>query len=133
VTLGGVYQLTIMTERRYSDSSMSIAATISGSYNRFAMSAKATLSGAAASTHVQGGRNYHVKMRVLGGATTTWLGLQANNLKNIQEEWVNTITEENMYPVGVRLRPLWELLDHPDMDPEKAEELKNYMMTPRSY
>jgi len=103
-----------------------------GSFSRFAVKAKGTLSGAASSVEAEGDRNYHLKMRVLGGTTTKWLGLQADNLNDIQREWVETITEENMYPVGVRLRPLWELLDHPDMDPEKAEELKNYMMTPRS-
>lgn len=64
--------------------------------------------------------------------TTPWLGLQSNNYDSIQGEWVQTITEENMYPVGVRLRPLWELLDHADMDPAQAEELKNYMMRPRN-
>lgn len=70
-------------------------------------------------------------MRVLGGATTKWLGLQAGNLNEIQSEWVKTITEDNMYPVGVRLRPSWELLDHADMDPRKAKELKDYMMSRR--
>jgi len=132
VTYGGLYQLTIMTERSYYDSSKSIAASISGSFRRFAFKAKASLSGAAASTHTEGGRNYHLKMRVLGGETTPWLGLQSNNYDDIQREWVQTITEENMYPVGVRLRPLWVLLDHPDMDPKKAEELKSYMTKPRN-
>jgi len=132
VTLGGVYQLTMMTERRSSDSFKSIAANMSGSYKKFAFKAKGSLSGAAASTHVEGDRSYHLKMRVLGGDTTPWLGLQSNNYDSIQGEWVQTITEENMYPVGVRLRPLWELLDHADMDPAKAEELKNYMMRPRN-
>jgi len=131
VTMGGVYQLTIMTEKRSHYSSKSFAASISGSYNRFATNASASLSAAASTTSVQGGRNYHLKMRVLGGATTTWLGLQADNLNEIQSEWVKTITEDNMYPVGVRLRPLWELLDHADMDPRKAKELKDYMMSRR--
>lgn len=129
VTLGGVYQLTVMTETERNDDTKSIAASISASFNRFAVWGKASLTGGAASTHTNYGRKYHLKMRVLGGESTQWLGLQTNNMDVIQRQWVESITEENMYPVGVRLRPLWELLDHDDMDREKAQALKRYMMS----
>jgi len=129
VTLGGVYQLTIMTETNRRDDTKSIAAAISGSYNSFAWRGKASLTAGAASTYTKNDRTYHLKMRVLGGESTQWLGLQTDNMDVIQGQWVDSITEENMYPVEVRLRPLWELLDHDDMDREKAQALKNYMMS----
>jgi hypothetical protein len=127
VTLGGVYQLTVMTETKRSENSKDIAAKISGSFQRFAVKGKASLMGGAASTYSKDNRQYHLKMRVLGGESTQWLGLQADNVDKIQGQWVDSITEDNMYPVGVRLRPLWELLDHDDMDREKAQALKKYM------
>merc|ERR1712226_475122 len=40
----------------------------------------------------------------------------------------STIDQTNAFPIGFKLTPIWVLLDNPDMDKTKAQQLKTYVL-----
>lgn len=130
VTMGGVYQFTIMTEMKETDNAQKVAASISAKYSKLMVEAAATVDAGFSREVKDTNREFRLKINVRGGDPKIWLGLQSDNFEQIQQKWVESMkTVDDMYPVSVRLRPLWELLDHADMNPNKAEKLKKYIMS----
>ena len=66
---------------------------------------------------------------VQGGDTTVWLGQSFtdgdDSIARIQEEWKNTLTDENLYPANFELRPMWHLVKA--VNQKKGEELQKYL------
>merc|ERR1712129_657844 len=110
-----------------SDTKSSLDASIQASFSSLASSAAASLSGSASVAAKGNNRNAHVSLRVLSGKSDVWLQLSGNNQKEIQKKWAESVTSENMFPLGMRLVPLWSLLEHKDANFAKAEELQEYM------
>eukprot|EP01045_Picozoa_sp_COSAG04_P020998 COSAG04_NODE_2213_length_4521_cov_2.365672_2_plen_347_part_00 len=59
-----------------------------------------------------------------GGDTSVWLQPGAN-LDNIQREWAASFEDSNLYPWGVELRPIWELVGK--VDQAKGDALQAYL------
>lgn len=60
-----------------------------------------------------------------GGTSTIFLSTKTVAEK--LEEWKHSITDENQFPIGHKLEYIWTLLDHEEMNPQKAVEVKNYI------
>jgi len=126
-SLGGIFQQTVTMQQRKSDNKFSLEASIKASFNSLAGSAAASLSGSTSVGAKVNNRNANVMLKVLGGKADVWLQLNADNQKEIQSKWAESVTTENMFPITMRLVPLWALLEHKDANPTKAEELRAYM------
>lgn len=126
--LGGIYQETVTMDKRATDTEASLQASITANYKGLSGAAGASLSGGASTSAMVGNRAAKVKLRVLGGDTRKWLALTAENHQEIQDAWSHSVTEENLYPVKIRLVPIWELLEDPMANPAKALELQNYLV-----
>lgn len=61
-----------------------------------------------------------------GGNSHIWLS-RTKSVNEMIEEWKNTITDDNQYPIEQTLEPIWTLLDHEEMNPRKADEVKIYI------
>lgn len=126
-SLGGIFQQTVTMQQRKSDTKLSLATSVKAAFKSLAGSAAASLSGSASVAAKVNNRNANVMLKVLGGKADTWLQLNGDNQKEIQSKWAESVTTDNMFPISMRLVPLWALLEHKDANPTKAEELKAYM------
>jgi len=88
--------------------------------------AKASVSSSASVSVSIQDKEARMKLRVLGGDPNMWLGLTGTNQNDILEKWSKTINSKNEVPIGMTLRPLWELLEK--LDNKKAKELKKLMI-----
>merc|ERR1711974_143989 len=64
---------------------------------------------------------------VWGGSSTIWLKLTKDNRADIQRKWADSVTDENLFPLKVRLQPIWNLLE--PLNKTKANKLKKYLET----
>jgi hypothetical protein len=129
VTLGGVLQLTTFTDMFETDTKKELGASIAGEYATLMASAKATIQGSSSASTTVAGREARTKMRAQGGNPFIWLDLQDDNEISITSKWAESVSEENQYPVGVLLRPLWVLMEQAfqQSDPTRAEAFKQYI------
>jgi hypothetical protein len=58
-----------------------------------------------------------------GGDTSVWLS--SNNLDAIQTAWAESFDDDNLYPWGVELRPIWELVQA--VDQAKGDRLQQLL------
>jgi len=74
-------------------------------------------------------RSVSSRWRVLGGDSLVWLHLKNDdsNLPDVHKEWAKTLSNDNLAILKITVLPIWYLLDHPDMNPSKARELKDYL------
>jgi len=126
-SLGGIFQQTVIMQMRESDNRFDLESSIQASFSNLASSAAASLSGSASVVAKVKNRDAKVMLKVLGGEAEIWLHLSGDNQQETQKKWANSVTTENMFPLSMRLVPLWSLLEHKDANPTKAEELKRYM------
>merc|ERR1719189_159313 len=110
------------------DSQRELRMKIEAEYTQVAASAKATVSGGASTSLSIGSREARTKLTVLGGDPRLWLQMTKDNQDDVQKEWAKSVNADNEYPTEFRLVPIWELLDHDDMDRKKAQELKSFML-----
>jgi hypothetical protein len=126
IEVGGVFQLTVATDLVGAASELGMS--IGGTIDAHIASASLGVSGSV-ETNVRGQKS-RTRLTVLGGNSKVWLKLNENNpAAAIQEEWAQSITTANEYPIGFTLVPIWDLLNHDDMNIMKAADLKNYMTT----
>lgn len=125
--VGGIYQETVVMEQRQSDNRFSLEASMKGSFNLITASAAASFSSSASTETQVSNRAAKVMLKVFGGRTEIWLQLNQQNRPTILKKWTESVKFENMFPINMRLLPLWALLEHEDGNLQKAEQLKTYM------
>jgi len=123
--LGGFFQQTVVIEKRRSDTQTELKSSMTAEYSGVAIAGAASLRADHSSNLKIGGRNAKTTITVRGGQSNLWLGMDGTNMNKIQNKWSETVTREKMVPVGMELKPLWELLKQ---HPKKADELKKYML-----
>lgn len=126
-SVGGIFQQSVTMQMRASDDKLSLESSIQASFSSLAGSAAASLSGSASVDAKVENRKANVMLKVLGGKADVWLQLSGNNQLETQKKWANSVTPENMFPTGMRLVPLWSLLEHKNANFGKAAELQKYM------
>merc|ERR1740129_699837 len=97
------------------------------SFNLITAAAAASFSSGFTTETQVSNRKANVMLKIFGGKTDIWLQLNQQNKKTIQKKWTESMKIENMFPLNMRLVPLWALLEHKDANFRKAEELKKYM------
>jgi len=73
------------------------------------------------------GRKCTASTYATGGKTDVWLKLHEGNLQAVKEEWAGSIDDTNLVPSNVRVLPIWTLLNHKEMNPEKGNKLQAYL------
>lgn len=127
VFVGGVFQMTVTTVERASDTKTEMNSAIKADMESVLSSASVSLSvGGSVSSEISS-REMTTKVQAMGGDTTIWLALSEDNMDTVKADWAATIDDTNAFPIGFKLSPLWVLLDNADMSPLKAKELKTYM------
>jgi hypothetical protein len=128
LTLGCMLQVTNLVEMTSHDTKESMTTKVEAKYGLGA-SISGSVEGAVKTTSFGKNSMSHSKWQALGGNTRIWLGLQndGSNYEAIKSEWVESLSDDNMYIVGMKLAPIWELLDHREMNVNKARQLENYL------
>lgn len=126
IWLGGALQVTNVVEMTTSDTKTSLSASVRASYG-LGNSVSATAEGNVDTRVYQGNTTISSQWHAKGGNTAIWLGLHANdsNKEEIQQRWLDSFTDSNLYPAWQRLVPIWDLLR--DLDNNKAGQLESYL------
>lgn len=128
LTMGGVLQTTYLIEATAEDSKSSLSAQLEASYGTPLARVKASAEGTVKTEALNSESNMRSKWSVKGGDASLWLQLQGDNADTVQKKWADSITDENLAVIKYSLRPVWELLDHAEMNPAKAKELQSFML-----
>jgi len=128
VTLGGIFQLTVVMAMSAKESEQEMRAKVEAEYSNVAAKAKGSMSGSASTSTKIGNKMASTKLQVLGGNPRLWLEMGEDNQDEIQKKWAQSVNDQNEYPTNFKLVPIWDLLDHDDMDRKKAKALKNFMI-----
>merc|ERR1719203_522290 len=73
--------------------------------------------------------NFQYTTQSYGGDAAIWAKLDASgtNFDEVHQDWTDSIDSDNQFEVGFELHPIWELLNHTDMNQTKARALKAHM------
>jgi len=123
--MGGVLQLTFVVEQHEGETKSSISADVDAKYLDVL---SASAEGAVKRDTFKSNSMMTSKWNAWGGKGFSWLGLTNSNTDDIQKKWAASVDDSNLHAIKYQLRPLWELLDHADMNPNKAIELRSYML-----
>jgi hypothetical protein len=113
---------------RSTDTELALQASIEASFSSLAGAASASFSGSSSQSAQVDNRAARVKLSVLGGDTRVWLSLNGDNQDDLQRQWAASLSRKNLFPLNLRLVPIWDLLEDPEANPAKAAELKQYML-----
>jgi len=70
--------------------------------------------------------DYTTTYSTSGGDSTIWQS-KTKTADAMLDEWQQSITADNVRPFGHKLKYIWQLLDHDDMDRAKADEVETYI------
>lgn len=124
---GGAMKTTTTTEMIAGESASSIEGKLRASYDNI-LSASLSASAGKTSTYASSEHSFKSSTSTYGGDAKIWAGLSHDNFDEIHDLWAKSIKDINEIEVGFTLRPIWELLDHDDMDKGKADKLKTIMV-----
>jgi len=71
--------------------------------------------------------SYSTSYSTSGGDSVIW-NSRLKTGDQMLEEWRASITDENLSPLKHKLQYIWTLLDHDDMDRDKAKKVKAYIL-----
>jgi len=128
VTYGGALQVTTTASMAEGDSKSSVEMELNANFNGIFARASASISAGGSSSYKSSEHEFQSKSSTFGGDATLWAQLTDDNFADVQQQWADSITRENQFEVEFRLFPIWRLLDHDDMDKDKAQELRQYML-----
>lgn len=126
ITLGGVLQTTSIVEMTEEDTTASVAATLEASYGLVNI-ISGSAEGSRNTTSFSSTSKMSTRWKVLGGDSRLWLqlGSRDTNIRAIQKEWAESVSDDSLHPIGYTLRPIWELLE--DLDSNKASQLQEFL------
>jgi hypothetical protein len=127
VVIGGVFQVTVTTVERESDTKTEMQNSIKADMDSVVASASAAFSAGGSVSTTISSREMRTSVKAQGGDTHLWLGLSKDNMEDIKTDWAATLDDTNAFAIGFRLSPLWRLLEQGDLNPGKAKELETYM------
>jgi hypothetical protein len=128
LTLGGVLQVTNLVEMTSSDTKNSMQTKVEAKYSLID-SISASAEGSVTTSSFEENKNAYSKWQVLGGDPNIWLGLTKDdgNFQEIQKQWADSVSDKTLYPIDMKLAPIWTLLDHSEMNVNKARQLETYL------
>jgi hypothetical protein len=128
LTLGGVLHVTNVVEMTSSDTKSSMQAKVEATYG-LGNSISASAEGKVAKSSFEKNSNAYSKWQVLGGNPNIWLSLTKDdgNFQDIQQRWADSVSDGSLYPIDMKLAPIWNLLDHSEMNVNKARQLETYL------
>jgi len=71
--------------------------------------------------------SYSTSYSTSGGNSVIWNSLHADG-DYMMDKWEASITDENLSPLKHKLKYIWTLLDHDDMDRDKAKKVKAWIL-----
>ena len=129
--LGGVVQKTYTMQITEHDTESSISGELKAKYGGWLLGG--SLSGGISKRSERGSRGAKMEtsFHVEGGNTALWLGLDTiptdpGAFHDLQQKWAESVTDKNLYPFDVELRPIWELVS--EVDKEKGGLLQKYLL-----
>ena len=132
VTLGGTMSLTRIIAARSDDTASSLRASIEGSYgNVLVASVKAKASGGSKLESSLGSRSETCDMEITGGDVKHWLQFDGTDKSRAtcHTAWAAGIEDHSLYPLKMRLAPIWEALEEHSELVGKAKELKTHLLS----
>lgn len=123
IDLGGVISTIFEQTATQFDKSSDFEATVKAEYKALTASVAASGSVGTASSKSGSSESIDVTVKVEGGRTDMWLS--AGSFDDMQNMWAGSFNDENMSPVDVRLKPIWEMIK--DIDTGKGQEVENYL------
>lgn len=68
----------------------------------------------------------HRELTILGGDQTPWLAISnSSGIPQAQEAWAKTVKGDDMFVIGTKLKPIWELLK--GKDDTKAKAIQDFL------
>jgi len=131
MTLGATKQNKFEQIKTSEDSLEEFEAEFTASGGWGILSASATASAKTVQKKSSSGETIKIKIQTRGGDASKLLKVnrKGDNQEEVMQEWAETIENDNLVPTSYKLVPLWELLEHKDMSPAKARELKEHMLS----
>jgi hypothetical protein len=124
--LGGEFRTTHVMDKASGESKNSLKTEFEASYGDAVVAAVELKSqGEMVETTTYENSKMRTLWQVWGGSATTWLQLNENIANEIQQKWADSVEDSNLYPVGVHLVPIWELLA--PLDKTRASNLKKFL------
>lgn len=127
VDVGGIFKQSVAVTQFQEDSELELKLAIKASIDSLAYDASAQINTSFRAETSVGGHETMASTYVTGGKTEVWLKLHEGNLQQVREEWAGSIDDTNLVPSNVRVLPIWTLLQHEEMDPEKGNKLQAYL------
>ena len=125
--LGAELRKSYTMQATSTDTEQSVHAGLEMSFGSKLLGASASAN-VGVSTRVHNKRaSMHVEWSAQGGDTTLWLGksFSDDEIDDIQSEWAQSITPDNLYPFNYELGLMWELVSA--VDAQKGKEFQDYL------
>ena len=128
--LGGEVRKTYTMQAMETDDVSSITAELQASYGTDLMGVTAEVSVGITTRESNSNAEMSLAWSAKGGDPTVWLGhdfsgTDSTSVTEIQSEWDDTITDENLYPFDFQLGMVWDLIKAVDYD--KGVEYQQYL------
>ena len=125
-TLGGVFQQSYTMQMVEGDNESKITAELQGEYG----AALIKVDGSLGTTHKKRTSNNNADVKIElhceGGEPTCWLGATSDSFTEVQKKWSETVSDENLFPYGYQLKPVWDLISK--INPEKGELFEKHLL-----
>lgn len=127
--LGGAVRTTIVKDVSRSYSLAEFESEQKASYQDVAMATSAQISNSISgkNKHTRISERLYSKFIIEGGDSNVWLQPRHQSVDNFNAllaNWSDTIEDDNLVPIGIKLRPLWELVKK--LDPARGDALEIY-------
>jgi len=123
LTLGATFTLSVLGEVQSEAQAKSFAMEVSANYLSFV---KMSVGGSHDSSSASSCTDFTTTYATSGGDSTIWHS-KTKPVDELQAEWHASITNENLSVIRPKLKYIWTLLAHDDMNHTKAAEVEEYI------
>ena len=130
MVLGAEVRKSYIMEATSSDTERSVQAELEGAYGGSMMGVKAKASAGVTKRNSNKNADMREEWSAKGGDTMIWLRSSfetdgETTVEEVQEEWANSITDDNLYPFDYELGLVWKLVEA--VDQQKGKEYREYL------
>jgi len=122
-SLGCKFSLSVVGEVTSEEQANKFEAEVNFSYLKFV---SLSVGGGREKTSAESCTDYTTSYATAGGDSNIWQS-KTKTADEMLEEWKNSITPDNARPFEHKLKFIWKLLDHDDMNRAKALEVETYI------
>jgi len=126
VDLGGLFRKTYIMEMEESETVQNIETELQASYG---VAMVGSVEGTAGASYGTRSHNTNARTKTQwdcqGGDTTILLRADKDNFNEVKGRWAQSVKDDNLFPFGFKLKPIWKVIS--EVDPQKGKEVEEYL------